>query len=58
MNRWVPEHIKPETLLKAKMTKLKLSYFKQLMRKQGSLGKTIVLREKEGSRKRGGPDMR
>ena len=58
MNRLVPEHIKPETLLKANMTKLELCYFKHIMRKQGSLEQTIVLRKKEGSRKRGRPDMR
>lgn len=33
------EHIKPETLLEAKMTKPKLSHFRHIMRRQGSLEK-------------------
>ena len=59
MNKWVLEQIKTITLLKAKMTKLKLSYFGHIMRRQGSLGKkTATLGKTEGSRKRGRKNMR
>lgn len=36
----------------------KLSYFWHFMRRQGSLGKTIMLGKLESSRKRGRPNMR
>ena len=45
------EQIKPEIPLEAKVTKLKLSYFSPIMRGEGSLEKTIMLKEREGSRK-------
>lgn len=54
----VLEQIKPEPSLEAKMTKLKLSDFGRIVRKQGSLEKTIMLRGIEGSRKRGRLKMR
>ena len=43
MNKWVLEHIKPETLLETKMTKLKLPRFGHVMRRQGSWERRIVL---------------
>ena len=52
MKNWVLENIKLETSLEVKMTKLKLSYFGDIMRKQGSLEK-IILGEIECSRERG-----
>lgn len=42
-NKWVLEQIKPETLLEAKMTELKLVYSGHIMRRQRSLEKTIRL---------------
>ena len=57
MNRWVLEQIKPETSLEAKMTKLKLFYFGHIMRTQGSLENTMMLRKTECSRKTR-PNMR
>lgn len=42
-NTRILEQIKPETLLEAKMTKLKLSYFGHIMRRQGYLEKTVIL---------------
>ena len=47
--------IKPEISLEAKMTKLKLSYFRHIMRRQGSLGKKSCW-ENRSSRKREIPD--
>lgn len=40
------------------MTKPKLSYFGHILRRQGYLKKTIMLRKTKGSRKRGRPNMR
>lgn len=48
MNEWVPEQIKPETSLESKMTKLKLSSFRHILRRQGSLEKTLMPGEIEG----------
>lgn len=42
--------------LEAKMTKLKVSYFGDIMRRQGSLEKITMLGKMEGSRKREKPD--
>lgn len=59
LNKWTLEPIKPETLLQEKMTELKLSHFRHIMRYQGSLEKTIMLRKKTGgNRKRGRPNLR
>ena len=44
-NKWVLEHIKPETLLEAKMTKRKLPYFRHITRRQSSLEKIMMLGE-------------
>ena len=52
------EQIKPETLLEAKITKLKLSYFRHIMISQCSLGKTIMSGKTGDSRKNGGPNVR
>ena len=43
MNKWVLEHIKPETLLETKMTKPKLPRFGHVMRRQGSWERRIEL---------------
>lgn len=43
MNKWILEQLKSETLLEAKMTKLKLFCLGHIMRRPGSLEKTIVL---------------
>ena len=40
------------------MEKLKLSYFWNTMRKQGSLGKTVMLGKIEGRRERGRQNIR
>lgn len=53
MSKWFLEQIKPELSLEAKMTKLRLSYFGDIMKKQKSLENTIMLRKVEGSRERG-----
>lgn len=46
------EHVKPETSLEAKMKKLKLSYFRCIMSRQGSAEKTVSLwREGRKNRK-------
>lgn len=57
-NKCVLEQMKPEISLKAKMTKLKQSYFRHIMRRQVSLEKTITLERIEFSRKRGRPNLR
>ena len=43
MSKWVPEQIKPELPLEAKMIKLRLSYFGLIVRRQDALEKTIML---------------
>ena len=58
MNRWVLEQIKPEISLEAKMTKLKLSYFRHIMRRQGVLENATMLGKMEGRRGRGRSNMR
>lgn len=58
MTRYGCESYKTETLLEAKITKLKLSYFGRIMRWQGSLEKTIIWEKIEDSRKRGRPNIR
>ena len=40
------------------MLKLRLSYFGNIKKRQGSLEKTIMLGKVEGSRKRGRPNIR
>lgn len=58
MSKWVLEQIKPETLLEAKVTKQKLSYFGPILRSQGSSQRTMKTIKMEGSRKGGRPDVR
>ena len=50
--------ISPGCSLEGLMLKLKLPYFGHLMRKPGSLEKTLMLGKIEGRRKRGGQRMR
>ena len=57
-NKWVPEQINPEQSLEAKMTKLRLSYFGHIKRRQDLLEKTIMLGNVEGCRRRGRPNMK
>ena len=57
-NKWALKRIKPETLLEGKMTKLKLSYFWAHQEKAGLFGKDNDGGEREGSWKRGRPNMR
>ena len=60
MNKWVLENIKAETLLEAKMTKLKLPYLRYIMSHKiaGSLEKTVMLGKIEDSRKRRSTNVR
>ena len=58
MSEEVLEKIKPETLLEAKIRKLKLFYFRDIMRKQDSFENIIMLDKLEDSRKRGRLDMK
>lgn len=51
------EQVKPETSLEAKLANLKLSYFGHITRRQGFLGKTIILGKIEDNRKRERPNM-
>ena len=48
-----PERINPEYSLEGLMLKLKLQYFGHLMRRADSLGKTLMLGNIEGRRRRG-----
>ena len=57
-NKLVLEQIKPEISLEARLTKSKLSYFRYIMRKQGSLKNTIMLGKIESSRNRERANMR
>ena len=43
----------PESSLEGLMLKLKLQYFGHLMRRDGSLGQTLMLGKIEGGRRRG-----
>ena len=52
------KEISPEYSLKGLMLKLKLQYFGHLMRRAGSLKKTLMLGKIEGRRRRGGQRMR
>lgn len=47
MDKWVPEKIQLETSLEAKTVKLKLSYFRHVMRRHGFLAKTTILGKRE-----------
>lgn len=51
--KWVLEQMKPEISLEANMTKLKLSYFGHIMRRQSPLEKAMMPGKIEGRRRRG-----
>lgn len=57
MNRWVLGQIKSKTSEETK-TKLKVSYFRNIIRRQSPLVKTVILRKIEGSRKRKRPNKK
>ena len=48
-DQWCLEQIRPEKSLEAKMTKPKLSYFRHIMRRPGSLEKITILGKTEHS---------
>ena len=52
-NQSILKEISPEYSLEGLMLKLKLQYFGHLMRRTDSLGKTLMLRNIEGRRRRG-----
>ena len=52
-NQPILKEISPEYSLKGLVLKLKLQYFAHLMRRTDSLGKTLMLGNIEGGRKRG-----
>ena len=51
-NQSILKEISPEYSLEGLMLKLKLQYFGQLMRRDNSLEKTLILGKIEGRRKR------
>ena len=51
-NHSVLKEISPEYSLEGLMLKLKLQYFGHLMRRTGSLEKTLILGKVEGERRR------
>ena len=53
-----PKEISPEYSLEGLMLKLRLQYFGQLMQRTDSLGKTLILGNIEGARRRGPQRMR
>ena len=57
-NQSILREIRPEYSLKRLMLKLKLQYFGHLMRRTGSLEKTLVLGKIEGGKRRGRQRMR
>ena len=57
-NQSILKEISPEHSLEGLMLKLKLQYFGHLMRRAGSLEKTLMLGKIEGRRRRGGQRMR
>ena len=57
-NRSIPKQINPEYSLEGLMLKLKLQYFDHLMQRTDSLGKTLMLGNIEGRRRRGWQRMR
>ena len=58
MNNRILEQIKPETLIEAKVKKLKLSHFGHVMRIQCSLKKAMMWGKMKGNRKRGIPNVK
>ena len=57
-NQSILKEINPGISLEGLMLKLKLQYFGHLMRRVDSLGKTLILGEIGGRRRRGQPRMR
>ena len=57
-NLSILRHISPEYSLKGLMLKLKLQYFRHLIRSTESLEKTLILGKIEGRRRRGQQRMR
>ena len=57
-NQTILKEIDPNDSLEGLMLKLKLQYFGHLMRRTGSLEKTLMLGKIEGKRKRGLQRMR
>ena len=57
-NQSILKEINPGISLEGMMLKLKLQYFGHLMRRTDSLGKTLMLGEIGGRRRRGQPRMR
>ena len=57
-NQSILKEMNPECSLEGLMLKLKLQYFGHLMRRTESLGKTLMLGEIEGGRRRGRQRMR
>ena len=57
-NQSILKEISPECLLEGLMLKLKLQYFGHLMRRSGSLEKTLMLGKIEGRRRKGQQRMR
>ena len=58
LNSSILKEISPEYSLEGLMLKLKLQYFGHLMRRTGSLEKTLMLGKIEGGRKRGQQRLR
>ena len=57
-NQSILKEISPEYSLEGLVLKLKLQYFGHLMRRTGSLEKTLILGNIEGGRRRGRQRMR
>ena len=57
-NQSILKEINPEYLLERLLLMLKLQYFSHLMRRTGSLEKTLMLGKSEGWRRRGQQGMR
>ena len=57
-NQSVLKEMNPEYSLEGLMLKLKLQCFDHLMQKTDSLGKTLMMGENEGKRRRGQQTMR
>ena len=57
-NQSIPKEISPDYSLAGLMLKLKLQYFGHLMRRAGSLEKTLILGQIEGRRRRERQGMR
>ena len=57
-NQSILQEINPEYSLEGLMLKLKLQYFGHLMRRAGSLEKTVMLGKNEGRTRRRGQRMR